>query len=355
MINVLFDTTPLTNEHAHRGVGQYTGRLLEYLKKSSKVGILTPDQIGTKDKQKIDLIHYPYFDLFSHTLPFIKPAPHTLVTIHDVIPLQFPEAYKPGKRGKLALLVQSASLSRVDGIITDSVSSKDSINHKLNVPMDKINVVYLAGNPLLQHQPESIQDLVRATNKLPAKYLLYVGDINYNKNLPQLIKSLKYLDDDLCLVCFGKNFYPHQIPEWQWIETQLALSNVEPRVHFLTEFSEELNLPFETQLGALYSAATMYIQPSLAEGFGLPVLEAMQCKTPVVATNLTSLPEVGGSHATYCSPDANSIAEAVKKVLMKSKAERTNDLRRAKSWSEQFNWQKTADETIAIYQSIVKR
>ena len=85
---------------------------------------------------------------------------------------------------------------------------------------------------------------------------------------------------------FGKNFTPQDIPEWQWIETQIALSDVQDRVHFINALEGSV----EHELSAIYSGAAVYVQPSLAEGFGLPVLEALQCKVPVDSSNTTSLP-----------------------------------------------------------------
>lgn len=339
-LSVYLDHSPLKNGHAHRGVGVYTKNLLAELEKISDVELV-------ESAGDAKVIHYPFFDLFRPTLPIVPPQ-DTVVTIHDVIPLLFSQAYKPGIKGRLFFWRQRFALKFVKAVITDSEASKRDIAKYLHVPAEKISVVYLAPNPDLQAlSSEKIAKLARFY-KLPEKYLLYVGDINYNKNIPQLIKSLKFLPDDLHLVCAGKNFYSHPIPEWQAIELQVALSNVANRVTFLSDLGEE---PNET-LSALYARAQCYVQPSLAEGFGLPVVEAMFCQTPVVAAQNSSLTEVGGDVVTYVEPTAESIAEGVKNIIQLSQRERQTMVEQAQKWVAQFSWTRTAHETAMVYRQV---
>lgn len=342
-MNVFLDTSPITNGHSHRGIGLYTQQLKDHLANEKQVK-LVDSKISLK---KTDIIHYPFFDLFFPTLPLIKPKAKTIVTIHDVIPLQLRENYAVGLKGKLSHFFQKTSVGAVDAVITDSLSSQRSIHKYLNIPLEKVHVVYLAGNPAIKKQSAAAIAKVAEQYKLPANYILYVGDINYNKNIPQLIKALKYIKEEIHLVLLGKNFRQQDIPEWQWIETQVALSDVKHRVKFISELSEDPN----TDISAIYSAAKMYVQPSIAEGFGLPVLEAMQAETPVVCTNRTSLPEVAGPHAYYCDLDAESIADAVNEVLNFSPAKRKLWINQAAYWSSNFTWKKTAQQTIKVYQN----
>jgi glycosyltransferase involved in cell wall biosynthesis len=346
-MRVLLNTSPTKNGHAHRGIGLYTSQLYQQLSVNKDVELLTAE---TSRKQKPDLVHYPFFDLFFPTLPLFRPAAKTVVTIHDVIPLLFPEFYKPGIKGSLAFAAQKLALSNVDAVITDSVSSKKDIEKYLSIAEDKVHVVYLAGNPAMVKQPPSVIAQVSNTYQLPAQYVLYVGDINYNKNIPQLIKALKFLPEEVQLVLVGKNFRRQEIPEWQWIETQAALSNVASRIKFIPDLTGDV----DAELSAIYSAASVYIQPSLAEGFGLPVLEAMQCYTPVVCTNETSLPEVAGNHAQYCEPKAESIAEAISDVLQFSQAKKKQITEQAHEWATQFSWKKASQETIEVYKKITR-
>lgn len=348
MLKVLVDTAPLHNANAIRGIGMYTRLLTAELRERHDVELVKQSRDG-KLSLSPDVIHYPFFDLFFDTLPLLKIAP-TVVTIHDVIPLRFPDFYSVGLKGKLRFTKQKLALKNVTAIITDSEASKADIATYLGVSASKIHVVYLAAHPDLQHLPEVEVARVRRRYKIPVQYLLYVGDINYNKNIPQLVKAVGLLPKSVHLVCVGKNFRPHSIPEWQWIETQLAASEVERRVHFLTDIESSDLLT----MSALYTGALAYVQPSLYEGFGLPVLEAMQCRTPVIAGSNSSLIEVVGEYGTLVEPTAEMLSQAVTTIMDWSVTERLHRTRAAYAWSQQFSWQKTAAETLAIYKQVVK-
>lgn len=343
---VALDLSPLKSGHAGRGVGTYTRLLYRALQEQHGVNVT---DLATATPSDIDLIHYPYFDLFFSSLPLFKAKP-SLVTIHDVIPLLFPHAYPKGKRGWLALLKQRVALQGVKAIITDSEASKADICQYLRIPADKVHVVYLAANPLLTTQKPSKIAEVKKQYHLPASYILYVGDINYNKNLPQLIKALKFLPEQLHLVCVGRNFRPQPIPEWQAIETQIAMTNVAGRISFITELAPE----HQDELAAIYSGALCYVQPSLAEGFGLPVLEAMQCGTPVVVANNSSLREIAGPPAVLVDHNAENLAQGVQSVLEWTQTQRQQRVKQALTWSQRFTWTKTAQETLKVYQQVLQ-
>ncbi len=348
-IKVLIDTSPLENAHAGRGVGTYTRFLTQTLEKNKKIRLKRSTQLKKKEKFKPDIIHYPYFDLFFSTLPLVKNA-KSVVTIHDVIPLVFPEHYQPGVRGAVNLRRQKLALKNVNKVITDSQASAQDIQKYLKVAQNKIEVVHLAGNPKIKQQPQQKIEKVRRKYGLPKNYLLYVGDINYNKNIPQLIKALKFLPARISLVLLGANFKEQDIVEWQWIETQIAMSDVAGRVEFVTEVEKG----DDQTLGSIYSGAVCYVQPSLYEGFGLPVLEAMQCQIPVIAAENSSLIEVCGGHAAMVEPTAAAIAEAVKQVLAWSDKEKEEVLEQALQWASSFSWKKTAAETAEVYQEILE-
>ncbi len=343
-MNIFFDTSPLKTDHAIRGIGMYTKQLKEALEKLPEVCI---QETRNKDT---DLVHYPYFDLYFDTLP-VSMSKKTVVTIHDVIPLEFPDFYKPGIKGKLRFRKQLVALKFVQAIITDSMYSKQKIHKLLGVHQDKIHVVYLSANKELTPQtPAKIRN-AREKFNLPEQYILYVGDINYNKNIPQLIKAVKYLPSDLHLVCVGKNFVEQEIPEWQWIESQIEMSQVADRVHFLPTVPQGEN----DLLSALYSGAVAYVQPSLSEGFGLPVLDALRCHCPVVSSNRGSLPEVGGAVPIYVEPTAEDIANGVEKVLALSPQNKRKLLERGEEWAETFSWEKAAQETLTVYTKVIAK
>lgn len=346
--HILFDTTALQTGHAARGIGTYTRNLAKQFDLLQLKGVSIHTQKKSLRKRFPDLVHIPYFDLFAPTLGLAL-RQKRIVTIHDVIPLIYPEHFPVGKKGKLSHKWQKTALKKVNHIITDSNSSKSDIVSYLNQKPEKISVVYLAADEALHKPTQEKIDQVIEKLKLPNKYILYVGDINYNKNLPQLIKALKYLDDSIHLVCVGKNFYDHPIPEWDAIEKQIALSDVSQRIHFITDVPTG---DIET-LSAIYGGSICYVQPSLYEGFGLPILEAMKCRTPVVAAATSSLSEVAGTHALFSQPVAEKFAEKILDILSWNNDRRKEFTKKAEEWSDLFSWEASAKQTIEIYGKVL--
>jgi alpha-1,3-rhamnosyl/mannosyltransferase len=341
---VKLDTSPLQSGHEHRGIGLYTKLLAAELAKDTSITLATDTSTAIPD-----IIHYPFFDFFFDTLPVRKNAP-TVVTIHDVIPLQFPNQYKPGLKGTLRLWKQKLALRTVAAVITDSQASRQAIEKYLYVPADRIHVTYLAGNPEIKPVSAALLDTYTAKYALPSTYLLYVGDINYNKNIPELLKMIAKLPEKYSLVLAGKNFTPQPIPEWHAIEDTVAHYHLADRVTFLADLGDN---PSQT-LSALYQQAYAYIQPSLAEGFGLPILEALQVGTPVLCSNTTSLPEVGGTVAVYSEPTAEYLASTfMNTIALWQDSDLAQFRTQAATWIKTFSWQKTAQQTRQVYESIV--
>jgi glycosyltransferase involved in cell wall biosynthesis len=342
-MNVLIDTSPLKNQSAVRGIGRYTRELVQALR-------LLPTShhfFTSEDKaERIQLIHYPYFDFFFATLPFLRPA-KTVVTIHDTIPLIFPKHYPRGVKGTLRFLRQKIALKTVAHVITDSHNSKRDIHEHLKVPLDKITPVPLASSPDIVHQHISVVEEMRKKYSIPRKYLLYVGDINYSKNIPFLLRVMKALPA-VTLVMVGKQLKNTSIPEGKEIESLLYELNIEERVIRLTDVSDS------HELSALYTGAHAYIQPSLYEGFGLPVLEAMQCKTLVVCSLGGSLPEIAGEAAIYFHPHKeDECIQAIKKVLRFTPIQRNALVRKGVERAASYSWERTARETLDIYERII--
>ncbi len=245
-MNILIDTSPLTSGHAARGIGAYTRFLVSALQQRGDITVLAEPFTKRKNRQA-DVVHFPFFDLFFASLPSTRLP--TVVTIHDVIPLQFPAQYPVGFKGRFAHLRQLNKLGGVKLIVTDSQTSKDNIVDLLGVPAEKIVVVHLAANPLLFPTSSNESNSIKRKYHIKSPYILFVGDINYNKNLPELIKAFRYLPSELQLVLLGKNFKEQDIPEWQAIERQIAAVGMVDRVRFLT------NIPSENvaELSAVYS------------------------------------------------------------------------------------------------------
>ncbi len=326
-------TTTLTSGHSVRGIGFYTQRLLVALKQIAHKYDMEIIE-GTED---VDLIHYPFFDLFTRSMPLLDTR-KTVVTIHDVVPLEFPDHYPVGIRGNLNFQFQKFALSRADRVITDSYFSVKSIHKYLRVPHEKIKMVYLAADSIFKPIKRSSQlNKIKKKFQLPDKYILYVGDIGWNKNIPTLVRAAQEIK--MPLVIAGK----HAIS----IES-LDLNHPELRHLKGMSLDNVLRLGFvsEEDLVYLYNLATVYCQPSFAEGFGLPVLEALACGCPVVSSNAHSLPEVGGEAVVYFDPhDTNSLINALTGPLLKHGAEQAG----------LFSWENTAMNTIMVYQEVLGR
>ncbi|MBP9699666.1 glycosyltransferase family 4 protein [Candidatus Woesebacteria bacterium] len=344
-MNILIDTTPLSNGSAIRGIGRYTAELLRALiNNPASHRIYTPD---TVENQGVDIVHYPFFDLFFPTLPIGKRA-RTIVTIHDVIPLLFPKHYPRGIKGTLNFWKQKFALRSVSHIITDSESSKRDIVDHLHVRSDKISVVYLAASPDIKKPSQGILDSVRKKYSLPRNFALFVGDINYNKNLPFLLNVISKIPK-LTLVLVGRAMNNQAIPEGKAIHHTIAKLGLEKRVLII----DTLGGDSVEELSSIYSLASFYIQPSLYEGFGLPILEAMQCKTPIVCSRAGSLPEVAGEAAVYFHPmEVDDCRQAIEKVLRYSDKQLQSMVKKGVEQAARFSWEKTAKETIKVYEKV---
>jgi glycosyltransferase involved in cell wall biosynthesis len=335
-MRVAIDSWPLVSGHRWRGVGSYTRNLLEQLPAAASF-------VFQENKEKLkdyDLLHYPYFDLFFPTLPLKKIA-KTVVTIYDVIPLFFPHEFPVGVKGKINFWRQKLALRSVAAVITDSQSSKKDIVKYLAYPEDKITVVYLAPGKIFRPVKKDTQ-ILRKYN-LPKDFILYVGDVNYHKNVFRLVQAVKNLG--LTLVIVGKQAKPEKLidhPETRALNTLIKEYGEDQGVKRLGFVPEE-------ELVQLYNQATLYCQPSLYEGFGLPVLEAMACSCPVACSRNSSLPEIGGEAAVYFEPGkVKSIAAGIRAAMNEREKLSQLGLEQAKK----FSWEKTAQETWSVYEKI---
>lgn len=346
MIKVGIEISSLNGSSRFRGIGMYSSRLITALEHSEGVGVV---QTAAGDKlDNIDILHYPYFDFFFLTLPLVKKV-KTVVTIHDCIPLVFPDQYPTGINGKIKFAIQKYSLKNVDAILTDSESSKKDIVRFLTVPENKIHVVYLAADPIFKKLPDNSEKLkiVSKKYKLPSEYLLYVGDVNYNKNLIRLIEAFSKVDDEnLHLVIVGKSFENKTLKETKQILNMIEALNISKRVH-LTGF-----IPNEDLL-VIYNLAKVYCMPSLYEGFGLQILEAMACGVPVVTSNVSSTSEISGKAALLVNPlNTDEISAAINK-LTTDKIFRDKMIKLGSDQVNNFSWNKTAQETINVYRKVL--
>lgn len=278
----------------------------------------------------------------AHVLPPVRPK-RSVVTIHDLGYEYFPEAH-PAKQ-RLYLRLSTIWSSRVaTRVIAISHATRNDLIERYGVPADKISVIYHGVNPRLRRieDPLQISDACSAYD-IKAPYFLYIGTIQPRKNLVRLIESYKQLleqaehpDQAPSLVLAGKRGWLSE-----GIERRVRELGLEGHVHF-SGYVDDKHIP------ALLSGARAFVFPSLYEGFGMPVLEAMACGAPVLTSTSSSLPEVVGDAALSVDPsDTNAIARGLQELA--SNDALCNDLRqRGFARVQQFTWERCAQQTLDV-------
>jgi glycosyltransferase involved in cell wall biosynthesis len=349
-MKIAIDVSPLQSGHKVRGVGFY----LTYLKKALLEFYPENEYYffgqGEAITSSVDLVHYPYFDPFFLTLPFIK-RHKTVVTVHDLTPLVFPEHFPAGLKGTIKWQAQRLSLQNVNGIITDSICSKKDIERIVGINPEKVTVAYLAADEEfknLKHEDVRLKNIKKKYN-LPEEFILYVGDATWNKNLPRLLNAVK--ETDVPLVMVGKALASLDIDkDNSWNRDLIAvqkMAEANNKKVMLLGF-----VPTE-DLVVLYNLATVFVYPSVYEGFGLPILEAMQSGCPVIISHEGSVPEVGEDAAEYFdSNDTESLVKTMQKVL-NSKSLQNDLTEKGFKQAQKFSWKKTAEYTIHAYKGAI--
>ena len=281
----------------------------------------------------VDIFHSPDF-----VLPPVRRA-RTVLTVHDLSFLTTPQTSEPALRAYLSEAVPRA-VARADHILADSRSTKRDLVTHLNADPEKITVVYPGVDPRFQRLEEPAIAEVRTRYGLERPFVLSVGTLQPRKNYPTLIEAFARLSSVDLVIAGGPGWLYQEI-----FDTVDRLGMGE-RVSFLGLVRDE-------DLPALYNAAEVLAMPSLYEGFGLPVLEALACGTPVVTSDVSSLPEVACDAALLVSPhDVEGISQALLRALTDQElraALRERGLIQAK----QFTWQKAAETVLGIYQRLM--
>ena len=353
-MHIAINTLPLSTEHRMRGTGVYTKNLIDALQKYEKNHSYSFFTRIQDIPRGTDIVHYPFFDPFFLTLPFMKRFP-TVVTVNDVIPLVFPDKFPPGMRGKCTWQIQRLSLLGARGVITDSQCSKDDIIRLIGRKERDVYIVPLAQSP----QYKEVQSLparkqLRQRYHLPDEYVLYIGDVNWNKNVIGLINAWKVVlaknvkSRSCKLVLAGSAFTDAEVRETREI------------LHLIDSFgmSKHVIRPGfikDEDMAGVYSASSCVVLPSWYEGFGFPILEAMACGVPVVATNRGSVPEISGPARVVDPADTNVIAKTILEMLQLSELERRELIRKGFEWIKYFSWKRVASETVAVYEHIAAR
>ncbi len=353
---------PSSSGHAIRGVGFYAKELLSSLLEIAPSHHLDIIPFQDKAPDDLDLIHYTYFDFFKNTLPLRK-STKTIVSILDVIPLEYPQHYPAGIRGNVNLWLQKKSLENVNHVITISEYSKNKISQLLKIKKDMITVTPLSAAPPIFKKITDNKYLSQIKRKylLPEKFVLYVGDVNWNKNLLGLTQGC--LKAELPLVMVGKNaLNMEQTLERHNIGPKDILRKISGKPHpelesiklWLDEYSNNNNIQRlgfvpDDDLVGIYNLASVYCQASFVEGFGLPVLQALFTGTPVAASNTSSIPEIGADAIIYFDPnDPNTIASALHKIASDDNLRKTLS-RKGTERAKVFSWKSTAALTTEVY------
>ncbi len=295
--------------------------------------------------QGMDVAHVPYF------APPLYSSTPTAVTIHDLIPLILP-AYKGSILVRLYSRLVSIAARRAQAIITDSHSSKRDIINLLKTPRESIHVIPLAAEERFKPEVDSAElDKVRQKYSLPQEFILYLGGFDQRKNLNTLFKGFRVIKEtlgDKCPLVIAGRLPSKDTPFLPHPRRLAEEAGVSDGVYFMGWVPEE-------EKPALYGLATLFLYPSLYEGFGLPPLEAMACGTPVIASNVASLPEVVGAGGVLVDPqDPTAWAEAM--VVLLTDPQKREDLSaKAVEEAHKFSWRKTARETLEVYNQVAAK
>jgi glycosyltransferase involved in cell wall biosynthesis len=347
----------------YSGIGTYIRSLLDEYRKMPSAGEFSifgdPSELKEYQAFNIRKLTVPIYSIGEQLLlpPRIGRAaifhsPHynaplfcrgkLVVTIHDIIHLRFPE-YLPSKKAHLyARYMLKAAARKAVRLITSSANARADLIERLDVPAEKIRVIPLGVDGRFRViEDEDLLSGFRKKYGLPESFILYAGNLKAHKNLVTLLKAFKLLKmekkiKETLLVTTGGSPVPGKLAK------QVFDDGMQAWVRFLPFIPND-------EMPLLYNCASVFVFPSLYEGFGLPPLEAFACGLPVVSSNAASLPEVLSEAAIMCNPgDVEAFADAIWRLLtdcsLRDKL-KTEGRKRA----GQFSWAETAKRTISVY------
>jgi glycosyltransferase involved in cell wall biosynthesis len=287
---------------------------------------------------RLDLFHSPDF-----VLPPVRRA-RTVLTIHDLSFLRLPDCSSPALLSYLLDAVPR-SVARADLILADSFSTQQDLIELMAVPAERIRVIYPAVDATFSRSDTAQVAAVRARHRIDGPYILSVGTLQPRKNYVRLIEAFHLLRHTQgvshnLVIAGGAGWLYEPIYE------TIATLGLQDEVRMLG-YVDERDLP------ALYTGADVFAFPSLYEGFGFPVLEAMACGTPVVAANTSSLPEAAGEAAILVSPtDTEALTEALGRAIADTET-RERLTRLGYEQCQRFSWEASAQELLASYQGLM--
>ena len=288
---------------------------------------------------KLDLFHSPDF-----VLPPVSGGIPTLLTVHDLSFIHYPEVFPPALVDYLNRVVPW-SVARATHILADSRATRDDLVSIWRVPSEKITILYSGVHARFRPVTDAAAlTAVRARYGLGEEpYVLAVGTIQPRKNYQMLIRAFQSV-----AAALPHNLYIAGGKGWLYDDmlAEAARQGLEDRVRFIG-FVDDSDLP------GLYSAADLFVFPSLYEGFGLPLLEAMACGTPVLTSNASSLPEVAGETAVQLSPHDQAAWTAGMLTLLTDPQRQARLVAAGFARVRQFTWQQAAQRLLFLYQMLL--
>ncbi|MEE8390878.1 MAG: glycosyltransferase family 1 protein [Anaerolineae bacterium] len=293
----------------------------------------------------VDVAHVPYW-----ASPLDPSAP-TVVTIHDLIPLLLRE-YRGGPLVRLYTALVSTTAQNAALVLTDSEASRRDIVAHLGLSDERVRVVYLAASDQYVAIPSPDDATVRARYGLPERYVLYLGGFDVRKNVATVLGTYRWagplIGEECPLVIAGR--LPERDTPFTPDPRRLAQEQgIDER------FVRFIDSPTEADKPTLYRGAVAFVFPSRYEGFGLPPLEALACGTPVVGSDVSSIPEVVGNAGVLLPPDdAEGMAGALIQLATDDDF-RAELSRRALLQAARFSWERAARETLTAYRDVMRK
>ena len=299
------------------------------------------------EREKLDIYHSP------HNIIPLKYKSASIITLHDLAIYKHPEWFPATifSQDFSTKVLVPRSLERAEKIIVPSESTKRDVIELFNIPKDKIQVIYegVEGKVGSMKYEVRSQDVKKKYN-LSDNYILYLGTIEPRKNIVMLVKAFYNLITTYNLQPTTYNLAIAGMKGWKYKDVFKTIKklHLEKRVRYLGYVSHEEKI-------ALMKGAICFVFPSLYEGFGLPILEAMSLGAPVITTRVSSIPEVVGDAAILIDPyKENDLTDALKKVVedegLRKKLSQKGELR-----AKKFTWEKTARETLEVYKEVERK
>jgi glycosyltransferase involved in cell wall biosynthesis len=364
-IKIAIVTGASAKQDAVRGIGANNSELFKALNLYKDKDIKVPEVSKNDDLSKYDVVHFTVFRPYFISLPFFKPKNTKFVlTIHDMHLLIYPKYFPSGLKGGIKLLINKYLVwKNVDRIITITETSKKDICRFMGVDPKIVDVIYLG--PKDSHKVLNKGKWVNEIRKkynLPDKFVFYLGDVNYNKNIPTLVEACKKAG--IRLVIVGKqareikentNGFDVRLGPRDYIRSLLGKPH--PEIYHYEFLKKEFNKNNVLTLGfvddfetnQIMNLALCTVQPSFYEGFGLSVIHGFASGSPVIAGRTQALVEVGGNACLYFDP--KSVDDLVKKLKMFANSEKTRIeyIKKGHEQVKKYSWKKAAMETLDVY------